>query len=256
MMLAVMLLIFRQQGITAFFAADSLAENTQNSANFATTVPVAPPNLGPRHKLNYQQWLDVLKQEAKVAADKRPKNLTILAGDSLSMWFPSELLPDGRTWLNQGVSGETSRGLLKRLNLFDRTQPEKILVMIGINDLIRGNKDEEILKNSQKIMQYLRKKHPKTQIILQSILPHSDESATWEGRDKLLAIPNNRIRKLNQQLQAIAKKEGVKFLNLYPLFTNEKGNLHPQFSTDGLHLNDKGYLVWRSALLMYSQIGS
>jgi lysophospholipase L1-like esterase len=89
---------------------------------------------------------------------------------------------------------------------------------------------------------------------VQSILPHGGEETTWERREKLLAISNSRIRQLNQQLQAIAQKEGVKYLNLHPLFANDQGNLRLELSTDGLHLNSQGYLVWSSALQLYSQI--
>lgn len=242
-MLAVILLIWQQQR-TAFFSTTPDASSQPQAV---------APELGPRHKLNYQQWLDILQKEANAAAQKRPQRLSILAGDSLSLWFPVELLPEDRYWLNQGISGETSYGLLKRLNLFDRTQPKVIFVMIGINDLIRGVSDEVILDNQQQIMRYLRKTHPKTQIIIQSILPHGDKEATWEGREKLLAITNSRIRQLNQQLQNIAAKEGVKYLDLHSLFTNQQGNLRPEFSTDGLHLSPTGYVVWRTALQIYSQ---
>ncbi len=249
-MLAIALLIYRQQGLTAFFATEtSPAQLKPDSQGQAVT-----PELGSRHKLNYQQWVDVLRQEAKVAAQKRPQHLTILVGDSLSLWFPAELLPQNRTWLNQGLSGETSTGLLKRLELFDSTQPETIFVMIGINDLIRGVSDETILKNQRQIMRYLKKVHPQTQIVVQSILPHGGEDATWEGREKLLEISNSRIRRLNQKLQAIAQKEGVKYLDLYPLFAHKQGLLRPKLSTDGLHLNSQGYLVWSSALQLYSQM--
>ncbi|MBW4509103.1 MAG: G-D-S-L family lipolytic protein [Scytonematopsis contorta HA4267-MV1] len=247
LMLAVMLLILRQHGTAAFVDT----QNSQNQVNLATQNQELKPQLGPRHNLNYQQWLDVLKQEAEAATSENAKNLTVLAGDSLSMWFPPELLPEEKTWLNQGVSGESSAGLLKRLKIFDRTQPKTIFVMIGINDLIRGVEDEQILENHRQIMKYLKKKHPKAQIVVQSILPHGDESITWEGREKLLAVPNNRIRILNQQLQSMTKQEGVKFLNLHPLFTDREGNLRSLLSTDGLHLNSQGYLVWRSALKMW-----
>jgi lysophospholipase L1-like esterase len=239
----VILLIWQQQKLKGVFGTTPVSE----------TASVLP-KLGPRHKLNYQQWVDILKREAQVATDKRPHNLTILAGDSLSLWFPPGLLPEGRNWLNQGISGEKSYGLWKRLELFDRTQPEMILVMIGINDLIQGVSDEIILENQWQIMSYLRKAHPKAQVIVQSILPHGGEQATWEGREKLLGIPNSRIRQLNQQLQAIATKEGVKYLDLYPLFTNQQGNLHREFTTDGLHLSPQGYVVWRTALQLYGQM--
>ncbi len=250
-MLAVILLIWQQQRLTAFFrTTTSLAQVNLNSESQSSITPV----LGSSLKLNYRQWVDILKKEAEVAADKRPPHLTILAGDSLSLWFPPELLPEDKNWLNQAISGETSNGLLKRLDLLDRTQPEVIFVMIGINDLIRGISDEVILDNQRQIMSYLRKVHPTAQIVVQSILPHGGEETTWEGREKLLTVANSRIRQLNQQLESVAANEGVKYLDLYPLFTSKQGNLHREFTTDGLHLSPEGYIVWRSALQIYSNM--
>ncbi len=246
-MLAVILLIWQQQRLKAVFGNPLSPDSVRQTQ--AVTL-----DLGRRHQLGYQQWLDILKQEAQVASDQPPERLSILTGDSLSLWFPPQLLPEDRNWLNQAISGESSDGLLKRLDLFDRTQPEVIFVMIGINDLIRGVSDQVILKNQRRIMTYLRKTHPQAQIVVQSILPHGDEAATWEGREKLLKIPNSRIRQLNQQLQKTATKVGVKYLDLYPLFTNQQGNLRSEFTTDGLHLNPTGYVVWRTALQMYSNM--
>ncbi|MEH2381575.1 MAG: SGNH/GDSL hydrolase family protein [Nostoc sp.] len=250
LMLAVILLIWQQQRLSAFFGIITSPEQI----NLNSDRQIATPDLGRRHQLTYQEWVDILKQEAKVASDQRPPHLTILAGDSLSLWFPPELLPEGKNWLNQGISGETSNGLLKRLNIFDRTQPEVIFVMIGINDLIRGMSDRVILDHQRQIISYLRKMHPTAQIVVQSILPHGAEEATWKGREKLLIVANSRIRELNQQLQSISTKKGVKYLDLYPLFTNKQGNLRREFTTDGLHLSPEGYIVWRSALQIYSDI--
>ncbi|MDY7021970.1 MAG: GDSL-type esterase/lipase family protein, partial [Cyanobacteriota bacterium] len=100
----------------------------------------------------------------------------------------------------------------------------------------------------------LRWVHPDTQIVVQSILPHSAEAATWESRDRLLAIPNSRIRLLNRKLEALATAEGALYLNLHPLFTDEDGKLRPELSTDGLHLNNNGYLVWKSGIQLFSQL--
>ncbi|MEH2301536.1 MAG: SGNH/GDSL hydrolase family protein [Nostoc sp.] len=251
LMLAVILLIWQQQRLAAFFGG---VITSPEPINLNNSPQIVTPDLGRRHQLTYQEWLNILKQEAKVAADQRTPHLSILAGDSLSLWFPPELLPEGKNWLNQGISGETSNGLLKRLKIFDRTQPELIFVMIGINDLIGGMSDGVILDNQRQIISYLRKAHPTAQIIVQSILPHGAEEATWKGREKLQTIANSRIRQLNQQLQSISTKKGVKYLDLYPLFTNKQGNLRREFTTDGLHLSPEGYIVWRSALQIYSEI--
>lgn len=251
LMLAVILLIWRQQKLTPVLATTAIP-NPPEPVNLNWKNQYVPPELGPRHKLSYPQWLDILKQEAKITADKNPQRLSILAGDSLSLWFPPELLPEDRNWLNQGISGEVSNGLLQRLDFFDRTQPEKIFIMVGINDLIRGLDDQEILANYRQIISYLRRIHPQTEIVVQSILPHGAEKATWEGKEKLLAIPNSRIRNLNQELNNLATEKGAKYLNLHPLFTDKQGNLRSNFTTDGLHLSPPGYLVWRTALQMYN----
>jgi len=205
----------------------------------------------PRRQLSYEQWIEQLGREAEAITQQKPKRLTVLAGDSISLWFPGDLLPRERVWLNQGISGETSAGLLRRLDLFEDTTPETIFVMIGINDVIRGVEDRTLLANQQEIVRDLKESHPKAQIVLQSILPHAGEAATWEGRDRLLEIPNTRIRELNRELEAIAREEGIYFLNLYPIYADAAGNLRMEYSTDGLHLSSKGYEIWSVALQVY-----
>jgi lysophospholipase L1-like esterase len=252
LMLAVILLIWRQHKLTPEIATTAIRDIPE-PINLNWKTQYVPPELGPRHKLSYPQWLDILKQEAKITADKNPQRLTILAGDSLSLWFPPELLPEDRNWLNQGISGEVTNGLLQRLDFFDRTQPEIIFVMVGINDLIRGLGDQEILANYREIISSLQQRHPQAKLVVQSILPHGAEKTTWEGKEKLLAIPNPRIRTLNEEIKKIAIDKGAKYLNLHSLFTDKQGNLRSDFTTDGLHLSPPGYLVWRTALQMYFQ---
>ena len=258
LMLTVLLLIVR---------AESLSSNRQNlselqgngasaieNASGSETPSVTEPQLGPRHQWNYEQWLAQLQREAEAIAANPPERLGVLAGDSISLWFPPELLPPQRTWLNQGISGEVSSGLLKRLSLFDNTNPEVIFVMIGINDLIRGISPDEVVENQRAIVRDLVWVHPNARIVVQSILPHSGSGATWEGRDRLLNIPNDRLRDINRELAAIASAEGVEFLDLYPLFADSEGNLRLELTTDGLHLNEQGYLVWRTALMVFDPI--
>ncbi|CAD5980198.1 Lipolytic enzyme, G-D-S-L [Planktothrix tepida] len=238
-------------GATTSSLTDALgATQLQSTSDSALINAVGVP----RHRWTYEQWVEQLKREANAIAERSPEHLRILAGDSLSLWFPSELLPPEQTWLNQGISGETSAGLLKRIKLFDITQPDTIFVMIGINDLIRGVDDTTLLNNYREIIRDLRWVHPDTQIVVQSILPHSGKQSSWEGRDRLLKISNERIRNLNQSLKLIAEEEGAYYFNLHSLFTDADGNLRPELSTDGLHLSQQGYLVWSSALKLYTQI--
>jgi len=203
-------------------------------------------------RLTYDQWVEQLKQEASAVSLQKAANVSILAGDSLSLWFPERLLPKNQLWLNQGISGETSQGLIRRLGLWKGIEPQRIFVMIGINDLLKGTDSANVLKNNQAIVRQLRQTHPEADIILQSVLPHSGDRATWEGRAKLARIPNQQILQFNRKLAAIAKAEKVHYLDLNPLFADEQGLMRKELTTDGLHLNPQGYLVWSTAMNFFS----
>lgn len=246
--LTVSLLLFRNYDWRGAVEAEAAPTSAEVSATPVKAVT------GERKKLSYEEWVEVLGQEAKAVAATSPERLTILAGDSISLWFPPELLPPGTTWLNQGISGEVSDGLYKRLKLWDDLKPDAVFVMIGINDLLRGIDDGTILDNHWRIVRDLREHHPEATVVVQSILPHGGEEATWEGRDRLLDIPNDRIRELNRELQDLAEAEGAKYLDLFSLFADDQGNLRSELSTDGLHLNEQGYWVWRSALQVYDRL--
>ncbi len=206
-------------------------------------------------RLNYDQWLEILTKEAKAAVKNKPDRLMVLAGDSLSLWFPSDLLPNEYLWLNQAISGENSTGLLRRLKIFEKTNPQAIFVMIGINDLMKGISDQELLNHYSQMLKDLRQTHPDSKIVMQSILPRADESiVTAESRQQLLKISNDRIRTINQKLAAMTQSAGASYLDLQPIFADERGFLRPDLTTDGLHLSQQGYLVWRSALETFNQI--
>lgn len=184
------------------------------------------------------QWRTLLALEARAATRGQGNcRLSVMVGDSLSLWFPSDRLPGGQLWLNQAISGETTRAILHRLPTFAGAHPQVIYVMGGVNDLKQGATDNEILWNLRQIARRLKRSHPQAQIVLQSILP-----------TRTTIIPGNRIGWLNQRLAAIAQQDGVAFLDLYTQFTDADGNLRPELTTDGLHLNANGYATWQAKL--------
>jgi len=243
------LVLFRQ----AHRPAHGVLSTANAFAADGSPTPVTPPTLGDRRTLDYQQWVALLETEAVAAAQTDLPRQTLLLGDSISLWFPAALLPGRRTWLNQAISGENSSGLLNRLPLLNQNEVESAFIMIGINDLIWGRSETDLTNNLRAIIRYLQAQHPQAQIVVQSILPHSGPAATWEGRDRLLALPLERIVAVNAQFKQIAAETGVEYLDLYPLFVNGEGFLRADLTTDGLHLNANGYLVWRSALALYNE---
>lgn len=188
---------------------------------------------------SYEEWQGLLKREADAIASGQGSNrLTVVIGDSLSMWLPPELLPRDRFWLNQGISGDTTGGILQRLSAFAHTNPDTIHLMAGVNDLKNGASDQAILTNLNQIMARLRQQHPTARVVVHSILP-----TRWEN------IPSQRVRTLNTQIAQLTNYHQLDYLDLHPSFSNRTGNLRQELTTDGLHLNRLGYQVWQLALL-------
>jgi lysophospholipase L1-like esterase len=186
----------------------------------------------------YEQWQQLLAQEAKAVGQGQGQNrLTVMLGDSLSLWLPPEWLPRHQFWLNQGISGDTTAGILNRLSALDNTRPTTIHLMAGINDLRHGASNQTVLTNLSAIVQELQQRHPQAEIVIYSILP-----------TRLPQLPSDRIADLNQQIQTMTAQTGVNFLNLQPHFADNQGGLRPDLTTDGLHLNLSGYRLWHHAI--------
>lgn len=186
----------------------------------------------------HEQWQQLLRHEAQAIAQGQGDNrLTVLLGDSLSQWFPSQGLPRGSFWLNQGISGENSHQVRQRLRALQSTRPSTIYLMVGINDLRQGAEDATILANLRAIAQELRQQHPEAVIVLQSLLP-----TRWPS------LGRERLEPLNRAIRQVAQAEGLVYLHLYPLFTDTDGQLRSELTTDGLHLSPQGYQVWQAAL--------
>ncbi|HEY9691734.1 MAG TPA: GDSL-type esterase/lipase family protein [Oculatellaceae cyanobacterium] len=195
-------------------------------------------NVKTTRKPTYEEWKKLLSVEARaIASGQGANHLSILVGDSLSLCFPIERLSGNRFWLNQGISGDTSGGILRRLSAFAKTRPDAIYLMAGINDLRKGAKDNTILNNYRQILRYLRRNHPQSFVVVQSILPTRLNSAF-----------NQRIRNLNEKLLIMAHQEGANYLNLQVVFSDTQGNLRRDLTTDGLHLSLRGYELWHSGL--------
>lgn len=183
---------------------------------------------------DYEDWVELLQREAKAMARGQGKNrLSVLVGDSLSQWFPTEWGSAYGFLLNQGISGDTTAGILRRLPAFAETRPDVIHLMAGINDLRRNRSPEETIANLTQIIQQLRASHPQAQIFVYSILP-----------TRLQALPIDRIQRINQALQAIAPQNGATYIDLHSRFSDGQGALRRDFTNDGLHLNWRGYVLW------------
>jgi lysophospholipase L1-like esterase len=146
---------------------------------------------------------------------------------------------------NRGISGDTTEGVLNRLDEVIESKPQKIFLLIGTNDFWYGHKNlSKAIANYRQILNLFQKKIPKTEIYIQSVLPIDCQ------KYNLNIKPQNLVQ-FNQEIEKLAKEFSYQYINLYDRFTNKEGQLSSQYTLDGVHLNGKGYLVWQLAIAPY-----
>jgi lysophospholipase L1-like esterase len=163
----------------------------------------------------------------------------IFLGDSLTEGFPTDTLLKEFSVLNKGMSGDRTDQVLERLNRdVIQLTPSAVFLLIGINDVGGGFSNNTFLVNYERMILRISKNVPGVKLFIESILP------TRGIENK----PLERIQLLNVELHKLAMKYGAKFLDIYPLFVNAKGELAEEFSDDGLHLTLPAYEKWAGYL--------
>ncbi len=173
---------------------------------------------------------------------RQNKSEIVFAGDSLidrANWH--ELMVNCDI-INRGVSGDTSARLLSRMDDIVWHQPKMLFIMVGANDLYNGVEIDTLVANYQKIIDVVRKRSPETIIYMHSILPTVY---------RMVPITKKNIRIANGRLKALADNDKVFYIDLYRHMADGGGDLNGSYTFDGLHLNGKGYLVWKHAIDQY-----
>ena len=159
----------------------------------------------------------------------------IFLGDSLTDWLSlSELLPGVRV-LNRGIAGDTTTGVLQRLNEVIRHKPAKLFLLIGTNDIAMGVSERRITSNIREIITRLQEGSPSTTVYLQTLIPVNSKYMGYRH--------NMKIDVVNDVLRGIAGEKGCVLVDLYEIFA-ENGELPLKYTFDGLHLNGEGAVKW------------
>jgi lysophospholipase L1-like esterase len=157
----------------------------------------------------------------------------IMLGDSITEGIDwHELFPDLRI-LNRGIGGDTSAGVLNRLDEVIGRRPKVVFLMIGSNDLQAGVPISVTRANVGSIVGALAQSQ--TRIVLQNVL--------YAAPLYRLGF-NDKVDELNRSLSDLCRAPSVSCLDPNRVLA-DSGALSPSFSLDGLHLNTAGYLAWK-----------
>jgi len=168
----------------------------------------------------------------------------VMLGNSLTDGCEFNELMGNRHIKNRGIVGDIIQGLIDRIDPIIKGQPKKLFIMSGVNDISHGVSADSIARAMEKLIVTVKQGSPRTRIYLQSLLPFNNDVREW----KLLKGRDHVVVEANRLLEQVARRQGVTWINLYPLFVDDQGRLRADLTNDGLHLMGKGYLIWRDAI--------
>ena len=166
------------------------------------------------------------------------KYTTMMLGDSITdegLW--DELLNNDKVQ-NRGISGDTTNGVLDRLNSIS-LNIQQVFIMIGINDIMRGKEVDEVYSNYLKIIKFFQDRNIKVYI----------QSTLFIGERRAENF-NIQVEDLDKRLEKYASENNITFINLNPIFAPNK-ILKKEFTFDDLHLNGTAYKLWAQEIKKY-----
>ena len=203
-----------------------------------------------------ENWL--LKEQEKIQTKYRHLNQVsvlepdiLFIGDSIVEYYPlQELFGTSKTIVNRGIRGYQTGLLLENLDahLYGGAV-DKIVLLIGTNDIGKDVPVNEALNNLEAIIQSIARDYPLTDIKLLSILPVNEGE---EYKQTVYIRTNEKIQKWNQAYQELdSAYMQVEFVPVFDSLLDQEGQLKKDYTTDGLHLSVAGYQVLTKSLKDY-----
>ena len=170
--------------------------------------------------------------------------LIFYGSSSIRLW--ESLYDDFAPWhpVNLGFGGST---LAACVWFFDRLigpyHPDSMIVYAGDNDLGDGRHPEEVFIFFQQLVSRTRQHFGNIPLAFISIKP---SITRWNIVDS--------IRYTNKLIEEEINRQGnnLHFINVYNRMTDNAGYPKREFlDPDGLHINDKGYALWKDIIQQY-----
>ena len=225
--------------------AGSPASVMAQRSNESLGIPMSDdglPGVGPIRR--YDWFINLWSEKRKLWATRvqADQDAVVFLGDSITQGWGENMGDSfpGLKVANRGISGDTTRGMLLRLDQDVLVlKPRAIVMLMGTNDLEEGAGPTSVAKNIDLILQSIQKHDPKLPVTLCKVFPASASKKR----------PADQIQAINTAISEVAKNfPQVTMVDTWTLFADEKGDAKAIEFPDLLHPNQAGYSKWAAAI--------
>jgi len=198
-----------------------------------------PPNTVAQQ--NSDKWeTEIAAFEASDRTNPPPKDCILFVGSSsIRMWSTLKQDFPGLPVVNRGFGGSE---LADSVKLAERIilpyHPRQVVIYAGANDLAGGKQPELVFGDFVALATKIRESLPNARIALIASAPNPKRWAIVE-----------KVKRFNSLAKEYCQAHGLTFIDVFPLMLGPNGLPKPDiFREDGLHMNAKGYAVWKEAV--------
>jgi len=191
---------------------------------------------------SFAKWEEPISAFEQADKENPPPAHPVLfvGSSSIRLWDLDKSFPNLKT-LNRGFGGST---IADSIHFFDRIirpyQPKIIILYAGDNDIKKELSPREVFENFKTLANKIETSLPGTHLIYIAIKPSISRKKLWPE-----------MKQANDLIAAwCAQRSILSFADIAkPMLDNPGHEPNPDlFKKDGLHLNEKGYELWRKVL--------
>lgn len=179
-------------------------------------------------------------EEQDRQAMPEPGAILFVGSSSIRMWTDlAKDFPDARV-IDRGFGGSQIREVTGYVDRIVKPyRPSAIVLYAGDNDLAAGRTPQQVVEDFQSFVYRVRQDLPDVRIEFVSIKPSP-------ARAQLIDAMREANRRVALYCSMLAK---VGFIDVFTPMLDEEGKPRAElFGPDGLHMNRKGYDLWKEAI--------
>ena len=190
--------------------------------------------------------VEIKRLENRIGKHQKKDDLIVFYGSSsIRLWvhMKEDLAP--LNVLNLGFGGSSFEWCMHHFSrLFENITPSQVVLYVGDNDLGNGAKKEDLVESYLQLREMIWRKFPNVIIDYISVKPSP-------ARDYL--IPT--IKWVNKVIRDETEKHpNTHFINIYDSMLDGHNPNTNYYLSDLLHLNRKGYEVWRGVVRKHFEL--
>ena len=173
--------------------------------------------------------------DAKVPVDKG--GVVFVGSSSIAMWKTLKQDFPAHNVINRGFGGSQLADSARFAHrIVTPYRPKLVVLFAGTNDIAAGVPAADVFEEYKRFVAKVRSALPTTRIAYISITP---APSRWDKVEE--------IKKANRLIRDFALNDRqLVFIDAFPYMVDERGGPRPElFLQDQLHMNAKGYAIWK-----------